>query len=129
MCPGCETTVTGRVPKPCRHGVSPSRDCPDCNRRYQRWKKYNLTEDQFLDLIAAQGGACAICRAVLDLSNPKDVCIDHDHACCSGWYGCCGQCVRGILCARCNHTLGHAKDDPDRLEAAAAYIRENRRKE
>lgn len=30
---------------------------------------------------------------------------------------------RGVLCANCNHALGHLKDSPELCEAAAAYLR------
>jgi hypothetical protein len=66
--------------------------------------------------LAAQGGACAICRVVTD-----DIMIDHDHACCPGRYT-CGACVRGILCRHCNLGLGFMKDDPSRLKAALRYL-------
>jgi len=33
--------------------------------------------------------------------------------------------VRGLLHARCNQLLGLAKDDPIRLEKAAAYLRKH----
>lgn len=42
------------------------------------------------------------------------LCIDHDHA--SG-------ATRGVLCTPCNQALGFMRDDPERLEAAAGYLR------
>jgi hypothetical protein len=40
--------------------------------------------------------------------------VDHDHDCCPGIES-CGQCVRGILCNRCNLVMGHLKEDPKLL--------------
>jgi hypothetical protein len=31
--------------------------------------------------------------------------------------------VRGLLCTSCNRMIGHAGDNPESLEAAAAYLR------
>lgn len=53
--------------------------------------------------------------------------VDHDHGCCdftaSRTKPTCGNCVRGILCRRCNMGLGLFRDNPEFLEAAAAYLR------
>jgi hypothetical protein len=49
--------------------------------------------------------------------------IDHDHACCPGENS-CGQCVRALLCIYCNTGIGYFKDEPERLEQAAAYLRD-----
>lgn len=81
-------------------------------RRY----KYGLSSAEIAGLIEAQGGACALCR--LPLSDAFHV--DHDHACCQGSKT-CGECIRGVLCRRCNIGLGQFNDDPDLLAAAAAY--------
>ncbi|MFE3031582.1 endonuclease domain-containing protein [Streptomyces canus] len=81
-------------------------------RRY----KYGLSSAEIAALIEAQGGGCALCRLPLGDSFH----VDHDHACCPGSKT-CGECIRGVLCRRCNIGLGQFNDDPDLLAAAAAY--------
>ena len=77
-----------------------------------------LTAETVQALRDAQGGRCAICPS--ELTTPH---IDHDHSCCPGQRS-CGRCVRGLLCASCNHMLGKAQDKPEVLEAAATYLRQ-----
>ena len=62
-------------------------------------------------LLARQGGKCAICKS----NNPHDKTWhkDHDHL--------TGR-VRGVLCKPCNIGLGHFKDDIKRLRAAIRYL-------
>lgn len=76
-----------------------------------------LTAEKVQELRDEQGGRCAICPSELTIPN-----IDHDHSCCPGSSS-CGKCVRGLLCASCNHMLGKAYDRPEVLEAAARYLR------
>lgn len=96
--------------------------------RYRKnWlKRYNLTLDDYDNLLAAQGGVCAICKA----SEPGGVGsrfhIDHDHACCPERMTSCGKCVRGLLCSYCNLHL--AGENPRRLRAAFAYLESFRRR-
>jgi hypothetical protein len=48
--------------------------------------------------------------------------IDHDHRCCPTSAKSCGQCVRGLLCGRCNAAAGLLKDSPDRAVSLARYL-------
>lgn len=77
---------------------------------------------------AQQGGDCAICRQPL----PPVPFVDHDHRLAAshphGVNVGCRYCVRGLLCNACNSLLGFARDDLVRLEAAAGYLMEWRRK-
>lgn len=82
----------------------------------RRWF-YNLTPDKFDSMVIAQLGRCA--NALCD--EPLDH-VDHDHSCCSGERS-CGECVRGLLCRRCNLTLGNANDDAERLLGLVGYLR------
>lgn len=79
-----------------------------------------ITLDQYDELLAGQGGGCAICGKRKPGGQGRFH-VDHDHACCPGARS-CGRCVRGLLCSRCNVGLGSFQDDVDRLTAAAAYL-------
>lgn len=87
------------------------------NRSKVTAKRKGLTVDDFAALVETQAGCCAICTK--ELVAPH---IDHDHQCCPGTRS-CGRCVRGLLCASCNHMLGKAYDNPAVLESAATYLR------
>lgn len=76
-------------------------------RRAHKFSRFGITEEQFNQMLEAQGYACAICREPFGDQAPR---IDHDHACCpvgpDGRSRSCGKCVRGLLCVRCNTWLG-----------------------
>lgn len=79
------------------------------DRHYQG--KYGITLAQYNDMLAAQGGVCALCRR--DPKLKKRFSVDHDHM--------TGR-IRGLLCMRCNTAIGHLLDEPGRALAAAAYL-------
>jgi hypothetical protein len=86
------------------------------HRRYDLWKLYRITEIEWADMFAAQGCRCASCPSIEPFGNGYWH-TDHDHV--------TGK-VRGILCGPCNMTLGHAKDDPERLRSLADYVEKHR---
>lgn len=97
------------------------------------YRKYHLTIEGWDELLARQGGGCAVCGAKPAQEphnrNPTatraSLHVDHDHACCPGPYS-CGRCVRGLLCSRCNRAVGLMADNPERLRAAADYVERSR---
>lgn len=76
----------------------------------RRANKYGLTIDA-VELMENEG--CNICRAHPSLDATVQLKIDHDHR--------TGD-VRGILCHRCNVTLGHVHDDPILLSKMMDYL-------
>lgn len=83
-------------------------------------QRMGLTSKAFDALLASQGGVCAICQGP-PTGRWKQFHIDHDHACCSGNRS-CGQCVRGLLCDRCNSALGYLRDSPTVVSRALDYL-------
>lgn len=82
-------------------------------------RKYGLTQEQFREMLQAQGGLCAICRQPETRLHPKThaphaLAVDHCHE--KGH-------VRGLLCWRCNTSIGKFEHDPVLLERAAAFCR------
>ena len=81
---------------------------------------HGLSLAEYRERLTSQGNVCAVCggTAVWEgrSTNRDGWHIDHAHA--------TGK-VRGILCPPCNLMLGHAKDDPRVLRAAAAYLEDS----
>jgi hypothetical protein len=77
-----------------------------------KWLKntYGLSLDEFYEMLAAQKYKCAICSIPIDEFTRH---IDHDHD---------TRLIRGLLCARCNHGLGHFRDSINILQSAAKYL-------
>lgn len=112
------TTSTGRI-----GGV-----CWGCKSQYQHHRRLRLTygiePGDYDRMLAEQGGRCAIC---LRKPGKKRLAVDHDHKCCSGPTS-CGECVRGLLCTRCNSgVLGHLHDNIEALERAITYLKASQR--
>ena len=83
---------------------------PAHDRERHLVRKYGVDLGAYERLFAAQDGKCAICRR----SQERAFDVDHCHS---------TGAVRGLLCTNCNRMVGHAHDDPGRLDAAAAYLR------
>src|SRR5712691_9384434 len=77
-------------------------------------RRYGMSWNDYDELLARQGGVCAICKK----KSKRRLCVDHCHAC---------RKVRGLLCHKCNTGLGLFDDDTDRLRAAIAYLERSRR--
>ena len=88
--------------------------------------RYKLQWDEFLDMLAEQGGGCGVCGSP-EPGGKGHWHIDHDHACCptnssKGIVKTCGKCVRGVLCHLCNTSLGCARDDVQILQKMIDYL-------
>lgn len=98
----------------------------DADRLSVGLANFKMSKKQYLEILESQNGVCAICGKTETITwNGVDIrrlSVDHDHACCSGRYP-CGNCNRGLLCSRCNITLGKVNDDIGLLVKMIEYLR------
>ena len=81
-------------------------------------RKLKLSLEDVQEKERRQLGRCAICGTDRPAGKSGKLHIDHDHN---------TNAVRDLLCLKCNQGLGLFMDNPDLLEAAAAYIRWHKR--
>lgn len=75
-------------------------------------KRYGIADSDYEAMLAAQGGGCRICGRQNEAGR-NWLAVDHDH---------CTGTVRGLLCDRCNRTLGSVKDSVALLRRMIAYL-------
>ena len=83
---------------------------PERRRANYLWAAYALSHDDYVALLAKQGGVCAICgagpgRRALDIDHNKET-----------------RAIRGILCNTHNQGIGLFGHDPAMLMAAITYL-------
>ncbi len=106
-------------PRPSGRGAAPQFCTKACQLSFaRRWTKlkhkYGITVDQYDQLLAEQGGGCAICGvAGPEAARWGVLVVDHDHE--------TGK-VRGLLCSNCNCAIGLLGDSPELLTKAAGYL-------
>ncbi len=82
------------------------------DRKRQKERVKQRTQEVFDTLLAEQGGVCAGgCGRTAETD--RRLSVDHDHK---------TGAVRGILCFHCNTVLGKVKDDPFQLRFLADYL-------
>lgn len=98
QCRGCESQFTVKAPKQIL-----CLECAPTPRDRVRWTNYGLTHSAFKAMLANQDNKCLICfQQIFDVAkrSSNQAVVDHDHA--------TGK-VRGVLCHRCNLSLGWAE--------------------
>lgn len=87
------------------------RDKHKVHRRYL-YKKFGISENEYLEMLEEQNYSCAICGTHQD-NFKYMLAIDHNHN--------TGK-VRALLCPNCNQGLGSFKDDINLLVKAIEYL-------
>jgi hypothetical protein len=136
ICKTCsEEKPVDEFPKNIKYqdGIRPN--CVECHRKYQnnsyhehkhkrpydykndrdsKLKRiYGISYSEYLTMLEAQGGCCAIC-GTNDTGKRKAFAVDHCHE--------TGK-IRGLLCSNCNTGIGNLRDDIGLLERAIEYLR------
>jgi hypothetical protein len=70
------------------------------------WTRYKLTGEDYYNLLQSQQFACACCRGTQPFSVNGCFMVDHCHK--------TGQ-IRGLVCGKCNLTLGKLGDNIDAI--------------
>jgi hypothetical protein len=83
-----------------------------CQKHYDSQRKSTLTAQKIQDM---KDSGCYVCGSFEKLT------VDHDHSCCKIGYS-CDNCVRGILCHKCNTAAGLLNDDCERIMSLCAYL-------
>ena len=86
--------------------------------------KYGIEPTDFEQMFLEQEGRCPLCFVEMVTGDTRQysgngarrACVDHDHE--------TGK-IRGILCNRCNRSIGLLRDDPAILRRAADYLEKN----
>lgn len=97
--------------------------CFDCKKfmgTERVLSRYGLNVDSYMEMFNSQNGVCLICKK--PEKNGRRLSVDHDHSCCNGAHS-CGKCIRGLLCSRCNKTLGMVEDNIEYLNAMIKYLK------
>ena len=84
----------------------------DRRKDTQLYKKYGISLLEYNKILAEQNECCAICEKHQSLFKKK-LMVDHNHI--------TGK-VRGLLCFRCNSSLGHLEESLVLLENMKKYI-------
>lgn len=130
VCPKCGiekpiTAFASRKDRP--NGLGIRSKCKECSNKisqayrdknpgYTRERNlktlYGITHNDYLNMLEAQKGRCAICGT--DTPGGKGTFhVDHCHL--------TGK-VRGLLCGNCNRGIGYLKDSVSNLASAIFYL-------
>lgn len=105
-------TVNGCVEKHCANSY--------CKKHNRIYKLYNIDPAVYEEKLLQQNNSCAICKTHELICGT--LVIDHDHKCCSERSTSCGNCIRGLLCAKCNSGIGYLMESKDTLNSAIDYL-------
>jgi len=86
-------------------------------------KAKGLTLEKYQELLKKQDNKCKICGTTTPGGSRINFAIDHDHKCCPDYFNHCGNCFRGLLCTRCNTTLGAVEDNIGLLTKMIDYLK------
>jgi hypothetical protein len=98
-----------------------SKKNPNVERSGHLRRTFGISLQDFESMLEQQGGVCAICkeeetRIIRKSGIPKALSVDHCHT--------TGK-IRGLLCFKCNSSIGKLKDSIELLQNAINYLKEH----
>lgn len=87
--------------------------CRPCQADYLRMWKYNISPEEFQNMLIEQNFKCAICFKEFKDTVQDSPRVDHCHK---------TEKIRGLLCNLCNSGIGKLGDSILSLTQASAYI-------
>lgn len=78
--------------------------------------KYDLSLDQYNELLKSQNNMCAICSRLKPNQTTNNLHVDHCHK--------TGK-IRGLLCDKCNRGLGFFSEDISLFQKAIEYVKKH----
>ena len=85
---------------------------PHIQRNIDYKNKYNITINEYDDMLQKQNRACAICKISQSELNYR-LMVDHSHD---------TNKIRGLLCRNCNLAIGYFKDNIKNIENSIHYL-------
>lgn len=82
------------------------------SKNYKLLLYYGINIEQYEEMYYKQDGKCAICKVY-----NESLVVDHDHK---------TSKIRGLLCKKCNLSLGYVNDNTKILKSMIAYIKRNK---
>lgn len=75
--------------------------------------RYNLSVNEFNDMLLEQKQCCAICKIHISKSVRNKLVVDHNHK---------NGKVRKLLCYNCNNMIGFCEEKIDIIKNAIKYL-------
>lgn len=93
---------------------------PGIRRNENLYHLYRVRQDWYDAKLLEQGGGCAICGG--QAKENKYMHIDHNHTHHSDPRKGCPDCLRGVLCEKCNRGVGCFDEDITTIKMVIRYL-------
>jgi hypothetical protein len=104
----------GQKCKSCFNEINDTPEYKERQRDNHLKRLYGISADEYDTFYREQGGVCAICKQESDATGKNaKLHVDHDHA--------TGK-VRGLLCYRCNVSMGFLSENQERIYQILDYL-------